>query len=89
MRFKNVIMINSYDLEAALEEEFDETYDEILTLFFGENFVNDSAKKLFLAPEQVWSEYDDAVAIERRNTVRKFLREMWPDEELVWISIAW
>jgi hypothetical protein len=88
MKFKNVIMINSYDLEAALEEEFDETY-EILTLFFEESFTNDSAMELFLAPEQVWSEYDDAVAIERRNKVRKFLQEMWPDEESVWISIAW
>ena len=88
MKFKNVIMINSYNLEEALEAEFGETY-EIPTLFFEESFINDSAMELFLEPEQVWSKYDDAVAIERRNKVREFLREMWPDEESVWISISW
>lgn len=88
MRFKRVIMINVYDLEAALEEEFGETY-EVCELFFAESYINDSAKELFLEPERVYSEYDDAVAIKRRNVVRKFLQEMWPDEELVWISITW
>lgn len=87
MRFERVIMINVYDLEAALEEEFGETY-EVLELFFAESYINDSAMELFLEPERVYSEYDDAVAIKRRNVVRKFLQEMWPDEESVWISIT-
>lgn len=88
MKFKNVIMINIYDLEAALEEEFGETC-EICELFFEDSYINDSAMELFLTPEKVYSEYDDAVAIERRNVVRKFLQEMWPDEKSVWISITW
>lgn len=88
MRFKRVIMINVYDLEAALEEEFGEIY-EVRELFFEDSYINDSAMELFLEPERVYSKFDDVVAIKRRNVVRKFLQEMWPDEKSVWIDITW
>lgn len=78
------------DLERALGEEygasFEERYDyELVNFLFGDEYVNDSYKRLYVERED-----GDGEWIETFNIIVQFLQDRLPmDTKYVLIDVSW
>lgn len=95
MKYKNAIEINIYDLYAALtlqygpEFENDIDCDDLLDIIFGDVYVNDSYKKLYIdkeIPEEEFDDWDGMAPV--YNAIITFLQDTFPNYSYVLIDIS-
>lgn len=85
-------VVDAWDLEKAVNAQFDVEIDEIRNLLFDDDYQNDCYKSFYYADMeeyQDWMGDVDEEAIRLRNLVRAYLQDTIPDYTSVLIDVSW
>ena len=89
MKMELVPVLDIYDFEKALVNKYDESfYDLAWTLFDDNKIDNDTYLFFHFDKNEKVNEHDKNEAI-KRNIVREFLRETYPNCKSVIVHIYW
>lgn len=84
-------VVDCYDLERAVNRQFDCEIEDISTLLFDNDYNNDSYKSFYFREMETydghfWQNEED---IRLRNLVRAYLQDIVPDYDRVLINVSW
>lgn len=89
LKVELVPVVDLYDFEKALTNKYDESfYDLAWTLFDGNKIDNDTYFFFHFDKNEEVNEHDRDKAI-KRNIVREFLKETYPNYKSVIVHIYW
>ena len=93
MKYDLVPVVKARDLEALLSEKANINVDEIRSLLFYDEYVNDSYKNLYFADDESADGWDPTPAqikeMKARNALFALLREEFPDREDILVDVSW
>ena len=85
-------VVDAWDLEHAVNTQFDCNIENIRNLLFDDQYYNDSYQLFdFTDMEEYedWMDPSEEEGIRLRNLVRTYLQDAIPDYELVLINVSW
>ena len=85
-------VVDAWDLEQAVNTQFDCGITNIRNLLFDDNYQNDSYMLFdYFDMEEYfdWMGPVDEEAIRLRNLVRAYLKDTIPDYEMVLVNVSW
>ena len=87
MTYKKMIVIDIYDLEFALIQQYvSKDFSNLREVLFENDYMNDCYKSYCF--DGTYDETDDENA-HILNCVNTFLQDIFPDEDTVLIDISW
>ena len=85
-------VIDAWDLEKAVNAQFNAEISEIRNLLFDDNYQNDCYKSFYYADMEKYEDWMgdvDERAVRYRNLVRAYLQDILPDYAYVLIDVSW
>ena len=91
MEIKMLPVISCYELEEAVNRQFDCGIEEISVLLFGTDFNNNCYKSFYFGQmEEYCGRYwENEEEIRLRNLVRAYLQDTVPNFDHVLIDVSW
>ena len=93
MKYNLVPVVRARDLEVLLSEKANIDVDEICSLLFYDEYINDSYKRLYFADDETADGWEPTPTqleeMKVRNALFSLLREEFPDRENILVDVSW
>ena len=91
MKYEMIPVIDCEELRKAVNQQYSIEIEDISSLLFGDNYMNDSYKRYRLNNQEQYSGFwwQDEESIRLKNCVNAFLTDMFPDTDYILIDISW
>jgi hypothetical protein len=91
LRYSKAIVVEACDLEEAVSAKYGVEIEEIRSILFDDNYINDSYKRYYFEEDDEYNGYswENEENIKARNLVNQFLREEFPGETEILIDVSW
>lgn len=91
MEIRMLPVVRCYELEEAVNRQFDCGIEEISVLLFDNDFSNDCYKSFYFGQMERYEGryWENEEEIRLRNLVRAYLQDTIPDFDHVLIDVSW
>lgn len=92
MKYEILPVIDVHDLEDALKLQFDMDFDNDIRLFlFYDNFMNDCYKSFSFKDLEEYKgfSWQDEEDISKKNAIKVFLKDLFPQYDSCIIDVSW
>lgn len=91
MKFEMLPVISCYDLEEAVNLQYDCNIEDITLLLYGDDFANNSYKNFYFKELDEYKGYpwQDEETIRLINLVKSYLQDIFPHYDHCLIDVSW
>lgn len=91
MKYEMVPVIDCEELRKAVNQQYNIEIEDIPSLLFDDNYMNDCYKRYRLNDQEQYSGFwwQNEEMIRLKNCVNAFLTDMFPNVEYVLIDVSW
>jgi hypothetical protein len=91
LRYSKAIVVEACDLEEAVSTRYGIEINEIRSLLFYDDYMNDCFKTYYFGEDDKYEGYSwqNEENIKTKNLINQFLRETFPNEQEVLIDVSW
>lgn len=91
LRYSKAIVVEACDLEEAVSTRYGIEINEIRSLLFNDDYMNDCFKTYYFGEDDEYKGYSwqNEEDIKTKNLINQFLRETFPNETEILIDVSW